>query len=783
MHHLKISFRSLRRNIWYSLISILGLAIGFTATLFIFVYVWQESHYDNFHQCESSLFRVSVSMAQAGLSGRSSELVAPIGPAMKAEIPEVEAFTRLCRAGVFTMVYEQSLLKRENIYFADTSFLQLFNFPLKRGDVKTALAAPFSIVLTEETAAALFGNEDPIGKIITVNEEMQYAVAGVVAAPPQNSQFRFNALVSFSTLYRFPNRYMDWRGGNQYTAYVLLHEQAQRSLAESKLDNLLHKYLGEDIEAAKATIKGNLEPIRDVHLFYTHDSLRMSLYILSGIALLTLVVACINFVNLTIARSLRRIREAAIYKVMGAKKAALRRRFLSESIVVAVSAFILSLLLAKLCEPIFFQLTGATLNSVPGTLFLGIVVLLGLSIITGFIGGSYSAFYLSAIPVDTAMKGGKVKYGKRFAQNILLTIQFAISAGLVLCTIFVSQQLNFVHQKELGYQREHILVLPLTGNPTADRYPLLKERLLNLTGIQAVTASSSLPSDWTTMNGYIPEGTNDPLMIHVIDVDEDFLRVYGIQLLEGKFFSKDNFADKEAYVVNEKLVKTLDWNNEAINKYILRNSPHPVIGIVRDFHYNPLYTAIGPLIITNSPWNNRYKEVSVKFETSDIPTLIKAVQATWSEVNPHSPFEYKFFDDVFNNTYKLVQDFRSLFSTFAIVSIILALVGMLSLLSYTIEQRRKEIAIRRIQGASVSDIWRLLTQKMVIIISIGNLLICPVVWFVMEQLLGYFAYRITMGWGVFVLTWLCSLLFTLAALSFQLFRAVQSNPAEVIKIE
>ena len=783
MRHLIISFRSLRRNIWYSLISILGLAIGFTATLFIFVYVWQESHYDNFHQRESSLFRVSVSMTQTGLSGRSSELVAPIGPAMKAEIPEVEAFTRLCRAGVFTMVYEQSLLKREDIYFADTSFLQLFNFPLKRGDVKTALAAPFSIVLTEETAAALFGDEDPLGKIITVNEEMKYAVTGVVIAPPRNSHFHFHALVSFSTLYRFPERYMGWRGENQYTAYVLLHEQAQRSLVESKFDDLLHKYLGEDIEATKARIKGNLEPIRDVHLFYTHDSLRLSLYILSGIALLTLVVACINFVNLTTARSMRRIREAAICKIMGAKKAALRRRFLSESIVVAVSAFIFSLLLAKLCEPIFFRLTGATLNSVPDTLFLGIVVLLLLSIITGFIGGSYSAFYLSAIPVETAMKGGRVKYGKRFAQNILLTIQFAISAGLALCTIFVSQQLNFVHQKELGYQREHILVLPLTGNPTANRYPILKERLLNLSGIHSVTASSSLPSDWTEMNGYIPEGMKDPLFIHVLDVDEDFLKVYGIQLLEGKFFSKDNIADKQAFVVNEQLVKTLAWDNEAINKYILRDGRHPIIGVVNDFHYNPLYMPIGPLIITNSPCNNRYKEVSIKFETSDIPALIKAIQARWSEVNPHTPFEYRFFDDVFNDAYKLVQDFRSLFSSFAIVSIILALVGMLSLMSYTIEQRRKEIAIRRVQGASVSDIWRLLTQKMVIIISVGNLLICPVVWLVMEQLLGYFAYRITMSWFVFVLTWLCSLLFALAALSFQLFRATQTNPAEVIKTE
>jgi putative ABC transport system permease protein len=276
---------------------------------------------------------------------------------------------------------------------------------------------------------------------------------------------------------------------------------------------------------------------------------------------------------------------------------------------------------------------------------------------------------------------------------------------------------------------------------------------------------------------------NDHLMMHVLDVDEDFLEVYGIPLLEGKFFSKDNIADKEAYVVNEKLVQTLNWSNGTVNKYIFRDGRHPIIGVVGDFHYNPLYMPIAPLIITNSPSNNRYRVVSIKFATSDIPGLIKTVQASWSEVNPHTPFEYRFFDDVFNDAYELVRRFRTLFSTFAILSIILALVGMLSLMSYTIEQRRKEIAIRRIQGASVSDIWRLLTQKMVIIITVGNLLIFPVTWFIVEQLLGYFAYRITMSWSVFVLTWLCSLLFALAALSVQLFRATQTNPAEVIKVE
>jgi putative ABC transport system permease protein len=782
-YNLKIAIRNLRRNGLYSIINIAGLGIGFTAVLLIFIYVWQESHYDNFHKRKSNLYRISISTERDGVSSRSPVFLAPLGVAMKEEIPEVDLSTRVTGAWEFTASYQQSSLKIKNVCFADTSFFQMFFFPLKEGNPLTALTAPFSIVLTEETAVKLFGNDNPIGKTILVDGENNYTVTGIVQKPPQNSQFKFTALASFSTLYRLPNRWMGWDGGNQYTTFILLNEKAGVSSVNSKLDKILWDNLGKYYEKAQVSLKGHLEPIQDIHLYYDNNSLRFSLYVLMSIAILTLVVACINFVNMTTARSLRRAKGAAMCKIIGAKKQSIIQQFLGESMFVSFAAFLVSILMLKFCEPLFYQLTGISLYWTNSTVVFGLALLFVLSVITGFIGGSYPAFFLSSLPLELAMKGGKVKTGKRRMQNILLTVQFAISSGLIICTMVVSKQLDYIHNIDLGYNREHILVLPVTENPTADKLPLLKQRILTLQEVQFAAGSSTLPSTFTEKSGYIPEGMSDYVMIHVVDADPDFLNVYGISLLEGNFFSDERPTDKMGYVVNEKLVKTLGWNDDAIGKNIFRNGQHQVIGIVKDYNYNSLYDAIEPLIITNIPWENRYRTLSIKFNARDIRAFVKSIQKIWTEVNPNSPFEYHFFDDIFNREYKDVERFRSLFFTFTFISISLALLGMLSLMAYTVEQRKKEISIRKILGASLFDIWRLLTQNTVVIICLANILIWPVVWMIMNQLLAFFAYRIAIGWPTFIVAFLLSLFIALITIGFQVVKAVTANPVDAIKTE
>jgi len=780
LYQLKIAFRNLRRNGLYSAINIAGLGIGLTTVLLIFIYVWQETHYDNFHKRKSDLYRVSVTEVQNGISQRSPEFVAPLSAAMKEDIPEVELSTRVSSAVNFTVSHEQSLLKIKEVCFADTSFFQMFHFPLREGDPLNALSAPFSIVLTDETAGKLFGKENPIGKSILVDGQNNYIVTGIVQNPPHNTQFKFNALASFSTLYHLPDRYMDWNGGNQYTAFVLLGEKANASTVETKLDKVLWDNLGKGLTEYHVSLKGNIEPIQDVHLFYGNDSLRFSLYVLMGIALLTLAVACINFVNMTTARSLRRAKGAAMCKVMGAKKSALIQQFLGESMFVSFAAFLVSVLLLKFCEPLFYQLTGISLNQVTGTVLLGLAVLFILSVAVGFIGGSYSAFFLSSLPLEVAMKGGKVKGGKRRMQNLLLTVQFAISSGLIICTIVVSQQLDYIHKKDLGYNRDHILVLSISENQAAAKLPLLKQRILTLPGVRYATGSSNVPSTWTTSNGYFPEGVTDPVMIHVVDADPDFLNVYGISLLKGNFFSDEQATDKTGYVINEKLAKTFGWEGDAIGKYIERNGRHQVIGVVKDYNYDPLYATIEPLIITNEP---SFSNLSVKFNAPDISTFLKSVEKIWVEVNPTSPFEYSFFDDIFNKEYKDIEQFHSLFLTFSFISIALALLGMLSLMAYTVEQREKEIGIRKTLGASLFDIWKLLTQNTIVIICLANVLIWPFVWMIMNRMLAYFAYRITLGWTIFLVGFLISLLIALITIAFQVIKAARANPVKAIKSE
>jgi len=782
-YQLKIAFRNLRRNGLYSVINIAGLGIGLTTVLLIFIYVWQETHYDNFHKRKSDLYRVSITNVRDGISSRDPLFVAPLSAAMKEEIPEVDLSTRVSGTWDFTVSNGQSLLKINDVCFADTSFFKMFNFPLREGDPFNALSAPFSIVLTDETAGKLFGKENPIGKAIFVDGESNYIVTGVVKNPPQNSQFKFNALASFSTLYHLPNRYMDWNGGNQYTAFVLLNEKADALSVKSKLDKILWDNLGKGLSEIKISLEGNLESIQDVHLYYGNNSLRFSLYILMGIALLTLAVAGINFVNMTTARSLKRAKGAAMCKIMGAKKRSLIQQFLGESMFVSFAAFLVSVLLLKFCESLFYQLTGISLNQVSGTVLLGLAVLFILSVIVGFIGGSYSAFFLSSLPYEIALKGGKVKGGKRQMQNLLLTVQFAISSGLIICTIVVSQQINYIHKKDLGYNRDHILILPIFENPVADRLSLLKQRILTLPGVRYAAGSSSVPSTWTTKNGYFPEGMSEPVMIHVVDADPDFLNVYGISLLRGNFFSDERATDKTGYVVNEKLAKTFGWDDDAIGKYIDRSGRHQVIGIVKDYNYNPLYATIDPLIITNEPWANRFSALSIKFNDPDITTFLKSIEKIWIEVNPNSPFEYSFFDEIFNKEYKEVEQFRSLFFTFSFISISLALLGMLSLMAYTVEQRKKEIGIRKTLGASLFDIWKLLTQNTVVIICLANVLIWPAVWLIMNRMLAFFAYRITMGWPIFLVGFLISLLIALITIGFQVMRAATANPVKAIKSE
>jgi putative ABC transport system permease protein len=478
---------------------------------------------------------------------------------------------------------------------------------------------------------------------------------------------------------------------------------------------------------------------------------------------------------------MKRVKEASVRKVLGAKRFNLVKQFLGESLLIALAAFALSLILFRIFQPYYVQLAGQLPEAgLVAAVIAGVFIL---TLVTGVIGGSYPAIRLSSLNLADAPKGGGKIKSKHRLQNILTVVQFTCSVFLIVCTIATTSQLALMRKIDLGFNKEHILLLPAVGKMTAERTNLLKQRLQNLTGVTSVTASSAKLGGGVTGNGYFPEGMENSIMIKVIDVDEDFLDLYGINLHAGRFFS-GNEQDKTYYVVNEALAKTFGWNDDAIGKTIDRSGRHEIIGIVSDFNFAPLYEQIQPLIIANDPWQGRFSCMSVKYHSANHPSvLVSNVEKVWNEINPDIPFEYEFFDEHFNSLYKMEVNFRSLFAVFAVIAIILASLGVLSLMAYATEQRKKEIGIRKVLGASVGEVLTMLLKQTGIQVLVANMLAWPLAWWVVRMGLDNFVYRISIGPLIFIAAFVLSALAALLAVGFQAIKAATANPIDAIKSE
>jgi len=781
MNFFKTALRYLTRNKAFSFINIFGLAAGLTAVLCIALYVARESYYDRFHRNSERIYRINIFMTENGVETNTHSFVPPVGPALKAAIPEVEEYTRIAADKSFVAIYKDKTLKMTNVCYADTSFFDILTFPLVHGNPQTALTAPFTIVLTEETASKFFGSQDPLGQTIRLDIN-DFTVTGIVKSPPANSHLQFSALVSFSTLYRLPNTALGWNGGNQYTTYLRLHKKADVKAVKAKMETVLWENIGKMYAQGGWKLSGDLHRLPDLHLYHDSTSkyIRIGLIVFSALALIILAIACINFVNLTTARSMKRVKETSVRKVLGAKRPALIKQFLGESLLIAMIAFVLALLLFKIFQPFYVQLAGDLPDA--GLTATAVAVVFVLAMITGVIGGSFPAMRLSSLNLATASKGSVKIKSKNSLQNVLIVLQFASSVFLIVCTIAASNQLAFMRNMDLGFKKEGVLVLPFNGKTAADRATLLKQRLQNVAEVKGISTTSAIPGTGFTANGYVPEGLENPIIIKVVDVDENFLEVYGIKLQTGRFFSGAE-QDRPFYVVNESFVKTFGWDADAIGKTVERNGKHEVIGIVNDFNHAPLYSKVEPLIITNAPWENRFSAASIKFHTTALPAFVAKVEKIWNEVNPDVPFEYHFFDELYDKQYKMEMSFRALFAFFALIAILLAALGVLSLMAYTTEQRKKEIGIRKVLGASVNEILLLLLRQTGIQVLIANVIAWPLAWWIVQKGLSYFAYRISLGPVIFLTAFLLSALAALLAVGFQALKTAISNPVESIKAE
>ena len=781
-----MAFRNLQKHLTYTLISVLGLALGLSAAILILHYLQFEMSYDHFHENADDIYRISIRHLKEGdFESESHVFTPPIGADMKKDFPEVEDFVRFSNLKTVYLNIDNTAYKEMGVRYASPGFFQMFSFKLRAGDPAEVLKTPYSVVLTESTAQRIFGTQDPLGTIIQIGEDNLYKVTGIAEDPPPNSTIQYSTLISFSTLYLRKGMHMGWNGGNQYITYVKLHDGTQPVAIEAKFPAFLWTYINETIAPYGWKNEAYLQPIKKIHFHYDRSSRTalINFYTFTAVAVFILLIACINFINLTTARAARRAREVGMRKVMGAHRGNLIRQFLGESVAMVTLAFIAGIGLVFVLEPAYKQLLNKDMRFFTTLNLYSVLGLIGLILVVGIASGLYPAFYLSSFqPVKTLKGIGDSNRGKKKFQNALVVFQFAISVTLIICTLLIRNQLSFIKQAELGYDKENMVVVPIVDNQMRAKALEMRSRLLSAPGVVQATASSAVPYRGFTRNGYKPEGFSHSIMIHALDVDEHFLDTYGIRVVRGRNFSQDFATDKEAYLINETLAKQLGWE-DPIGKMIFRNENRQVIGMMKDFQFATLHDKVGPLLITNNPWGNRFNVISIKVASDDLPGTMAAIEKIYKEFSPLIPLEYFFLDGAFDRLYKSEERFNSIFLYFSVLAIAIALLGLFSLSAYSAQQKAKEIGIRKVLGATTFNILSLFSKEVIGLILAANLIAWAAAFYIINRWLENFAYRSGISLTAFVLATAGSVLAALSTISFQSLKAALRNPVDELRSE
>jgi putative ABC transport system permease protein len=504
--------------------------------------------------------------------------------------------------------------------------------------------------------------------------------------------------------------------------------------------------------------------------------------VFSIVALLILIISCVNYINLTTAQAITRFKEIGVRKVLGAGRRQLIKQFLIETVLLTTIAFLISILLVALLIPFYQQILDKSLPSLSLSTLPALMLLFLVIIIVGIIAGSYVAFYLSSFKATRIFKSLLPKTAQSIFRKGLIVAQFVITIGLMACTLMVGLQLKYSKKTNPGFDRDHILVVPLVGQNTQEKYLLLQQKLLQISAVQQVSALSEIPYDGIANNGFIPEGDTKAMVIHQLDADENLLKTFNLKLVAGDYFSKDRPAINDGYLINETLAKTLGWQNP-LGKTISRNGVHKVVGVVKDFHFASLHDKIEPLIITNKPWGDHYSYLAIKYQTNNTQSFINEIRQTWKNGLPDAPFDYWFLDDAFNKIYKTEERFQQIFIYFSALSIILSLAGVFGLVALAIKQRTKEFGIRKVLGAGITDIIRLTAKDFVWLILLATIVATPLAWYYMNKWLQNFAYRVEIKGWVFAICGLTIFVITISTISVQAIKAAIVNPVKSLKTE
>jgi putative ABC transport system permease protein len=796
LNYLKTAWRNLTKQKGYSLINLSGLAIGMACCLLIFLFVQDELSYDRYHEKADQIHRLVI---DAEVGGSLSHMaVAPFAapPAFAEEIPEVESYVRIIRIGRQQVIkVKERSFEEPGIYLADDTFFKIFTHTFTAGDKETALTAPGSVVITEDTAHRLFGKEDPIGKTLTFAPVGELNVKGVIRNVPRNSHFTFNYMISFNSLNKQQRKGIEQWLSIQGWAYLLVQEGADSREVEKKFAAIYEKHTGQTARKYGISLAFFVQKLTDIHLRSNleHEIAAngniLYVYVFSAIALFILVIACINFMNLSTARSANRAREVGLRKVFGAQRQNLIRQFLSESNLLALAGLVLALALASMALPVFNKFAGKELTS--GSLYQAPILagMLFLILFTGILAGSYPALFLSGFQPISVLRG-KLSRGIKSSglRKILVVFQFAISIILIIGTGIVLAQINFMKNKNLGFDKEQLLVALVQTQATGKNSQSIKSELLQNPNILHVSFSSAVPCRIGEGRLMIPEGRSkeETFPMTVMRCDYDFIETYGMELAAGRNFSLDFTTDaKEAYIINETAAAKFGWDaEEAVGKKLTfaEGRPGKIIGITKDFHFQPLQQAIDPLVLMLD--KQIFAFASMKISTNNVSDTISFVKKIWETKEPGREFDYFFLDEDFTARYASEKRLSDILTSFSVLAIFIACLGLFGLASFTAEQRTREIGIRKVLGASANNIVLHLSKDFIKWVLVANVLAWPAAYLVMRDLwLSNFAYRTTPSLFTFLLAGAASILIALLTVSFQVIRAAVSNPADSLRHE
>lgn len=795
-NYAKIAVRNINRHKAYSLINIASLAIGLSCCILILLYIRYELSYDKYHKNAQEIYRAVRENQGNPVWSNSSEH--PLAASLKEDFSEISKATRVKKNDEVGVVgYASKHFNEDGIYFVDQDFLEIFTFPLVTGDIHAALKEPFSVLLTQEMAEKYFENEEPTGKTLLIKEwygerKYSYKITGVLKNIPDNSHFTFDFLISYNTLYSLKrggrNSVESW-GYFEPKTYVLLGSSGDRINLAERFPAFLRKYKGEE----SASERLHLQPLTDIHLggnlryeLETNNDIK-TIYLFSAIAFFIMLIACLNYINLSVARSANRAVEVGMRKVVGANKGQLVRQFLGESMVFAILALAISFLLVELVAA---ALASSFEMNVTLSLFRNLDMVwafLGITILIGFVSGSYPAFFVSSFHPLQIIKG-TLRIGSKSSpllRNSLVVVQFIVSIIIIICTFVIHNQLSYISNKNLGFDKEQIITVYTMDIDLKRNIEPLKKELLESPEITGVSASLDLPITIrrTVTFEWGEQGAKQKSGFNYTFVDYDFFDVYDIELIKGRNFSEDFSTDKkQAIVINETAARNLGWTDPLGRQASSLGRDRTVIGVVNDFHFHSLHRTIDPLVFLFHEGRG-IDYFSIKISSSNIPGILDFIEEKWKRFSPEYPFQYAFLDERIDKTYKAEQKLEQSFNIFTLVALSIACLGLIGLAAFIMEQRRKEISIRKILGADFKSIIVLLAREYVKCIAIASVLAWPIGYFVMRKWLQNFAYRANVGIEIFILSGLLAFILALITVSYQSIKAATANPVDSLRYE